>query len=76
MRRKTGHVDLFPIGYEQCAIAFDKVSTFQQLSTRASLDPKKWGDGRHAILVICSLGGSCPKSVTGRGVSKYGIPEY
>ena len=32
MRRKTGHVDLFPIGYEQCAIAFDKVLTFQQLS--------------------------------------------
>ena len=32
MRRKTGHVDLFPIGYKQCAIVFDKVLTFQQLS--------------------------------------------
>ena len=38
--------------------------------TRASLDPKKWGDGRLAILVICSLRGSCPKSVTGRGGGK------
>ena len=28
---------------------------------------KSGGDGRHAILVICSLGGSCPKSVTGMG---------